>query len=343
MNFLDQLKKNHVFLGIYTESEEEYYCFFEKKDDNCFYDAISKEKIDINKFTTFNPEFNIKFFKFSKRLYKKNKNIKFKCSEFVDFYFYSDYYNILSFFGIKNSEILFKNHQDKKTLNDLIFKIKKYLERYVEKNVIDVFIKYLSLHDNIINSLIILPKEILNKKIPFWFKDIYNIENGFYIKGKSLKIVDIEFLKDLINEKIIIDDVLTNDQFISDKIKKIEIDCKEEYKQKCLKLLNDRIKESETTLLNEKYYAEEKKDDDLLFEINIITQEINNLKEEIKKLDFINEQPFVWWPELLYPVDSNLNPNNYVNYTLINKLSNIQRLCFDSISKNKQDDIKKYL
>lgn len=337
MNLIDQLIKNYTYAGVYLKNEKKHYIFFQKKDDNEFYDVITDEKINFQSLIEINPYYDVRFFKFLKKINKNGKINTFEYLDFENFETDTSFYNILSFFGFKNNKILFEKEQKKEILENVIIKIKNYCKRYIGKRNADLFANYLKLHDNILDILTVIPEELLSKNVPFWIKELYNDQNYY----KRFKLVDFSLLNDLVEEKILIESVLDDKEYILNKTKQIEIDCIEKFKQMCLSLLKERIRESETVLLNEKYYAEEKKDNDLLFEINVITEEMDKLKIEIEKIDFINRLPFEWWPELLYPIQDGLDVNDYVNYNLINKLSKLQERIFNTISEEFSEKIKK--
>jgi hypothetical protein len=337
MNLIDQLIKNHTYFAVFLKNEKKHYTFFQKKDDNEFYDVITNEKIDIRSLVEINPYYDVRFFKFLKKINKNGKINTFEYLSFENFESDASFYNILSFFGFKNNKILFEKEQKKEILENVITKIKNYCKRYIGQRDADLFANYLKLHDNVLDILTVIPEELLSKNVPFWIKELYN-DQSYY---KRFKLVNFSLLSDLVEEKILIESVLDDKKYILNKTKKTESDCIEKFKQMCLNLLKERIRESETVLLNEKYHAEEKKDNDLLFEINVITEEMDKLKIEIEKIDFTNRLPFEWWPELLYPIQNGLDVNDYVNYNLINKLSKIQERVFNTISEESSEKIKK--
>jgi hypothetical protein len=341
MNLESQLVKDYIYLGVYTKNNEEFFCFFQKKEDECYYNILTKEKIDLKIFHEINPYYDLKFFKFIKRIYKENENInEFKWIDFENFESETRFYNILNFFGFKNHKIFFEKEQKQETLDKVIKKIKNYTKRYIGQKNSDVFAKYLKMYDNVLDILTVIPEEILSKNVPFWIKEIYK-DKAYLLNNKNFKLVNLSLLKELVEEKFTIEDVVKKENFISNKTKSIETECIEKYRKKCIEMLKDRIKESEVVLLNEKFHAEQKRDTDLLFEIQIISDEMNKLKSDIEDIDYINKSVSEWWPALLYPIYNGLNINDAIDLNLINKISKIQEKCFISISEDSLEKIKK--
>jgi len=335
----DFLKKNCIFKGNYEYNEESCICFFEKKDDNKVYDVITNKEIDINMIQTIESEFDLKFFKYVRRLHKNNKNYNvFKTKDFENYFFESEFfYKILTHFGIENYKTVFEKNQKQEILDHVIEKITKYSKRYFGEENSKIYANYLKNYNSIIELLTFIPEELLNIKVPFWIEDLYKLKTNksIFVGNIEFKIYEINVMKDVMDHNMTIEEVVDDPDLIELKVKKLEeIEFIQNYKDACINALKKRIEESEVVLSNEKHYAEKNKDTDLLFEINVLLEELEKLKEDIYNIDFLNPNLTSrdWWPDLLYPSE-NIDMYSFFNNELVLKLWKVRNECFIHCNK----------
>lgn len=335
----DLFKKHHIFKGTYEHNLETYICFFEKRNDDKIYDAITNQEINFSFIQTIEKEFDLKFFKFVKKIHKNNKEFNvFKTKDFENYFFESEFfYKILTYFGIKNHKIIFEEYQKKEILNNIIEKIKKYSKRYIGEEKSIIYANYLKNYNSIIDILTFIPEEMLNVKIPFWIEDLFKLRTNphVYVGPIEFKIYEIDVMKDVMKHNITIEDVVDNPDFIGLKVKKLEeTELIQNYKNTCINVLKERIKESEIVLSKEKDYAEKNKDTNLSFEINVLLEELETLKTEIYNIDFLNPNLTSrdWWPDLLYPSED-IDMYSFFNNDLVLELWKIRNDCFIHCNK----------
>ena len=67
-------------------------------------------------------------------------------------------------------------------------------------------------------------------------------------------------------------------------------------------IILEKINEAKKTLNEElKNVDKNNKDDEILMEIQIIFEELDNVESNIENYDYEND-PFEWWPQIIYPV-----------------------------------------
>lgn len=213
---------------------------------------------------------------------------------------------LLRFFDLDYRE-LFAENNSKETINKVVTKCKKYLNRYVTSEVADAYAEQACLFTRVLDVFSFLSVEIRKKIIPFWHtlslelfgdKVIYPLCDG----------INTEILKKCNALEISLAENLTNlkefDDVIEDTKEKLVQRIHSEYKELITEAAHQRLAEANATLSGELEYAKTANDQDLLTEVETIWASIKELEstidQQIAALP-VNMQVMEWWPDLLYP------------------------------------------
>ena len=161
--------------------------------------------------------------------------------------------------------------------------------------------KQLNYAETILEILTFLPHEFIEKITPFWI-DILKNNSSEYFSIFSYSIEEITYYNNF-NLSLFLNfkDKNSSDERVMQKIQTIRTNEENLYLKNCSDKVYKRLQEARITLENELVIAKETNDEDLIFEINIISDELQKIEDTISNLNFY-EDVITWWPELLYPV-----------------------------------------
>jgi hypothetical protein len=329
------LQKNKIYKAIYKIKNEDFYTFIKiNEDDLRGTDIFTEEQYKLKELSSIVVDYAPEEYKHALKLYNvyKNKNI-FKIETPENSIINNNLNYILRYFEIKNYNSIFENFENPDDLEKFIIKFKNYFGKYVDLSELLVYTNQIKNFKNLNEMLMFVPKEFLSKKIPFWlsiFKNYYPTNNLIF----CFSLYDIALcnkfglnLMDFINKR---DEFLKQIEYKKEQDLNFQI---ENYVIYYKGLLIKRIEDSLRTLNNEKFKAQKENDNDLIFEISIIEEEINKIHKNINLIDFLKPN---FWPDILLPDPSkefeNDESNNYI-------LENLKYLNFDVFDLNTTDII----
>jgi hypothetical protein len=308
------LDKNKIYRIHYVIDETEYFSFSKIHNDDFFIDVITNNIYDADKINRINySDINLKVFKYFSKLYTKEKNIHlFKCSNYDENILL--YVDVLRFFNLKLSDLT-QNNKSIFLIKKTISKIEKYLKRYFDNKIVNNYINYIKMFDDINYILSYKPYELLssnNVDKLFW---VEKFTSNINFKSKVFEI------KKNIFESCILTNLNLNDNINDTSLIEIEMkklikieeqnlinfkkESEKKYKEEITSNLLDRIKKAKETLTKETDYAKTVNDEDLLFEINVIIDSIKETEEKvftiIKNINLATDVN-CFWPDILYPL-----------------------------------------
>jgi hypothetical protein len=308
----------------YTLNETEYFSFSKQVGNDVFLDIITNVLYRNDQLKLIDhSEVDPKVIKYYSKLYRKEKNLTvFKFSNYDQNYIHL-YSNILRFFDLKYEDLL-ENSKNIELKNKIINKAKKYLKRYYPSDSVDEYISNLNDLDDICYILSYKPNETLHYSNKFyWFYIFMSFEkhNQFLF---NLPFETFKTFKNVLN--LDINKFIENKEIYKSHIENCKINyfnnLELEYKNKIIKTIQDRIENSKNTIENEKKYAKEINDKELLFEVETISEILHEIETKIfSKLETVTLQAnlFEIWPEILYPISDAVNdPYFHDNKTLEN-------------------------
>jgi hypothetical protein len=316
------LDKNKIYKIHYYINNIEYFSFSKLAGKNIFRDVITKILYRFEDISNvIYHEVDPKLIKYYLNIYKKEKNINvFLLSNYIyeNIFYYID---ILRFFDLKYEDLI-KNNKNKDIKNKIINKCEKYLKKYFDDSIFKNYISNIKKFDDINYILSYKSPEILNDKNEyklFWCDK--------YIPFEKYESILCGFSNNILNYfdtlKIDINTFIYDKQSYKSNIHNIKLIIKKEYKEKVLNTLKNRINISKNTIKNEKEYAKSTNDDDLIFEINTIEGIIFNLENTILDIvhdDILNVELYNFWPDLLYPIPSEIENIKKIYNTMYNDM-----------------------
>lgn len=293
------LEKEKIYKAEYILDDVRYFRYFKIYDEQeSFIDVITNEIFKFNNILLIENYIFAEHYKYVKKHYLKNKNFDiFKVKSEEDEVTNLHYLKIIRFFELNSYKDLFQPISDKLILDKVIKKIEKCSKHYIGAKSSLIYTDQLKKYDNLIDILTIFPSELIEKVDFFWI-DFFKNQN-YLLEYKCFSLEQIN-LCNKYNLKIndVNTDILTN---IALKYNE-ENDIK--FNSSVKNLILTKINDARLTLEEELRFAKTSKDEDLIFEIFTISDELNNIEQNLNNLDFnltINE----WWPELLYPIMQN--------------------------------------
>lgn len=323
------LIQNKIYQIHYFINNVEYFSFSKLAGKNVVKDIITNNILKFENISSVSyTDINKNLIKYYTKLYKKNNDLNiFKCSNIIDInlHLYSD---VLDFFNLTYEDLI-KNNKNLKLKNDIINKCKKYLKRYFNNEEIQFYIKNLNTLDDICYILSYKPIELINHKYYnniFWVEKflssnkseflIFNLPNNEF---KTFSLLNLN-VNDFIKYKKEYKNKIIEHKNIY--LKNLE----QEYKEELKKILIEKINTSRSTLQKEKEFAEKTKDDDLLFEINTISEMISDTENEILnkiKTVKLDTNLFDFWPDIYYPIPDIINNTHFNNNETLKTIDNI--------------------
>lgn len=288
--------------AIYESHNERRVTFV--KNEGILKDAITNKKFNLCNFTSLNytPPSKSAFKYFKSQFLQHRDETVFNATEVIETNLGMLSLPLLRFFNIPFSELI-KTTNPKAIILKVSNKCKKYIKRYVPAEIAETYFNQIILFSNLIEIFSFIPEEIKAAKIPFWhlitqeaFADriVYSLSGGITIKiTETCNNLNIN-LVDLFGDK----------ENYKKKLYGMRTNIIEEYKQKVLNAALTKISEAKSTLEEERFYATEHNDFDLLTEIEIIKDQLLELENSISNtiMSMPHDNNVVsWWPDLLYP------------------------------------------
>jgi Holliday junction resolvase-like predicted endonuclease len=212
----------------------------------------------------------------------------------------SFYSKTLRYFELDDSKLIFKKDIDKTILCQVIQKVQKFTKHFLGIQESIIYAKQLSHLECIFDVLTFFPKELTDKITPFWLTELKSNENYFPVITYPIGDMQ-EYNKFNLNIYLNHKDRALNNKIIENYIESIRRKEESVYEKMCSDKILTRLKEARITLENELYIAKENNDEDLIFEISIISEELQKIEENIPNINFYDDA-IAWWPDLLYPV-----------------------------------------
>ena len=323
------LIQDKIYQIHYHINDVEYFSFSKLAGKNVVRDIITNNILKFENISTIlYSDVDKKLIKYYNKLYKKNNNINiFKYSNNVDtnLHLYAD---ILDFFDLTYEDLI-KNNKNINLKNNIINKCEIFLKRYFSNEEIQFYIDNLNMIDDICYILSYDPIDLINHKHYnkiFWTNKILSSNkvdhykfNLFEEDFKTLNFLNLnvndyfKYKKEYKNKIIEHRDIF---------LKNLE----QEYKKELKEILIEKINVSKSTLEKEKIFAESTKDDDLLFEINTISEMILNTENEILdkiKTVKLDTNLFEFWPDIYYPIPDIINNTHFNNNETLKKIDNM--------------------
>jgi len=304
----DDLNYNDIYQGVYILNNEEYFCLMKRQDENHFLDIITNELWEIKNFNRIILFNDISFIKNIQLKYKTNKSLDlFKVNSY-NLFDYSKYIEIIRFFNLSSPYLITSPIVDQSILDGVIEKMKKFFKRYDKSNMIDIYVSQLKKFNTLKDVLNFCPKELLEIITPFWIPILK--ECGPY--DYRLTLIPIKVIETINSLNLnIIDLYINNKEKLKNEINKlIDVDT-EIYKEKCKVIIEKRIKDGKETIAKE--INDAKENVEMLFELDIIKEELNKIENHIEdSLNVLTLETNIitWWPELLYPIPTNIKEEN---------------------------------
>lgn len=296
------LKENKICKGYYIKENEKRFCFFKKISNDLYIDVITNEEIKLNKFDIVEYDYNLLEYKHCFKYFKNNKDYNIFLVKDIDTIIKNQFFNkILRFFDLEDYKIIYEKNINPEILNKVITKVQKYSKRYIGFRESINYAKQLNCAETILEILTFLPHEFIEKITPFWI-DILKNNSSEYFSIFSYSIEEITYYNNF-NLSLFLNfkDKNSSDERVMQKIQTIRTNEENLYLKNCSDKVYKRLQEARITLENELVIAKETNDEDLIFEINIISDELQKIEDTISNLNFY-EDVITWWPELLYPV-----------------------------------------
>lgn len=298
------LIEGKIYKGFYVKNDKNYFCYFvidETKTQAV--DIFTNERFKIYNFTSIEYECDQSELKHLRKIYKNNKNSEiFVQKNSEDAFINYNFNRILRFFELLDYSDIFKDDIDQKTLNNVILKIQNYVKRHIGIIESIEYTKQLKKAKTILEVLTFIPKELIDKnKIPFWIDILKQNTNKFIPAYYQPMNKILEYNKYDLNIFVNHTDRNLHKSIIEEKIENIKNNENFVYENKCKNKIFERIKEARITLENELIIANNTNDEDLIFEINIIKEELEKIENQVDNINFY-DAVIEWWPDLLYPV-----------------------------------------
>jgi len=293
-----------IYKGVYPNGDKNYFCYFlidETKTQAI--DVFTNERFKIHNFSFIEYNCDKAELKHFKKIYKDNKNKQIFIEKKPEDNFNNYNYNkILRFFELSDYTEIFKDDIDLKILNNVILKIQKYVKKYIGIIESIEYAKQLKNAKTVFEILTFIPKELIDQnKIPFWI-DILKTNTPRFVPAYYQPMNKIlEYNKYDLNIFVNHTDRELHKSIVEQKIENIKRNEKIIYENKCKNKILDRLKDARITLENEFVIASNTNDEDLIFEINIIKEELQKIEHGISDINFYSPS-IDWWPDLLYPV-----------------------------------------
>lgn len=296
------LDQNKIYKGYYIKDAKKHFCFFKKISDELYIDAITNEDVRLGKIDVIEYNYSESEYKHCFSYFKNNKNNNIFLVKDIDTIIKNDFYNkILRFFDLESYELIYKKDVNSEILNKVISKVQKFSKRYIGFAESVNYAKQLTYAETILEILTFLPHEFIEKITPFWINILKdNGEQYFPIISYSIEQITY-YNRFNLNLFLNFKDKASSDQNIIKKINTIRETEEKLYEKNCADKVYKRLSEARITLENELVIAKETNDEDLIFEINVISEELDKIEKNIVNLNFY-EDVIEWWPELLYPV-----------------------------------------
>jgi hypothetical protein len=314
---LNYLEKNKIYQGVFSYEEKEYFCFFRLSDKKGYaINVITQQEFLLIDLKTIEYDYHVPLFKFLKKRYEILKTLDiFKVDNKSEdslktIHKNLHYSNILRFFKLENYEHLISKTPKQEDLNKVILKLKKYISRYIGEKDTLVYIEQIKKFKTILEILYFLPEEFLEKIKPFWFETLRYGDENF----KFFKTINIPLMEKCNEFGFIAPEIYNeNKHILKEKFLDLERQDDENYREKCMGVINAKLEEARKTLENELIEAKNINDEDLKMEINIIKEELDDVEKhvtEIVKNLTTEDEIITWWPEILYPVPEIIKDKN---------------------------------
>jgi hypothetical protein len=293
------LESEKIYKAEYLLDDVKYFRYFKTyNEQDTFIDVITNEIFKFDNILLIENYIFVDHLKYIKKHYLKNKNFNIFKINSEDYQVKNLHYlKLIRFFELNSYNDIFDPVCDKTILDKVIKKIEKCCKHYLGKESSLIYAEQLKKYDNLIDVLSLFPSELIEKVNFFWI-DFFKNQN-YLIKFKCSFLEQI----DLCNKY----DLKIND-INSDILNNLAIKYDEEsdiiFNNNVKNLILNKIQDARITLGEELSFAKTSNDNELIFEIFTIGEELNNIEQNLDNLDFnlpINE----WWPELLYPIMTN--------------------------------------
>jgi hypothetical protein len=307
--FKDYLKNNYLYKITYNENGEEYFCYvYKTKNSEKIINSITNEEFNIEKALVIEIVRNYAEYRYFYKIYSRYKdNSIFKIKDIEKQIQNISYLPILRFFNLTDWSLIFEKNPERDLLDSVIKKLQIYYGRYFGFIESIEYSKQLKHAESIYEILTFIPKEFYEKNKHFW---INILKEQYKEQHTTIYSFTIKDIKDYNHYRLnLFENYKDNDSLKSKvmyQIKWIETSQKENFINKCASKILDRIKEANITLDNEYETALKLNDEDLIFEINVIKEELNKIQNDIFNINFFTDV-VEWWPELLYPIPTNID------------------------------------
>jgi hypothetical protein len=314
---LNYLEKNKIYQGIFIDKDQEFFCFFRLSNKEGYAtNIITNQEFLLSNLKTIEYDYHVALFKFLKKRYEVLKTfdmfkVDIKSEDCLkDFHNNLYYSNLLRFFKLEDYKNLSSKTPLQEDLDKVISKIQKYVARYIGKKDTLIYVEQIKKFKTIFQILYFLPEEFFEKIKPFWFKTLrYSDEKFTFFKSLNISLIqqcnEFGFIApEIYNE---------NKYILEQKFLDLERQDDENYRKKCMGVINTKLEEARKTLENELIEAETIDDEDLKMEINIIKEELNDVEKHVTEIvkNLTTESEIItWWPEILYPVPDIIKDKN---------------------------------
>ena len=322
------LNQNKIYKIHYHLNGIEYFSFSKLAGKEVLRDIITDNIYKFENISSISYEdINPKIIKYFFKLYKKENNINiFKYYDYIDQNLHL-YVDVLRFFNLKYEDLI-QNNKNVNIINYIINKCKKYLKKYFDSYFIEEYITNLNTFSDINYILSYKPNEILNKNNQdkfFWSDKFISFQKSEYIlfnlPNETFKSFKCPLELDI---NVFISDKQKHKTHIQNSKLNYLNNLEKEYKEEIIKIITEKIKEGKNTLEKEKDFAQKTKDDDLIFEIDIITEKLleleNTIFNKIENSLFLDTNLFEFWPDLLYPIPNIHNDPYFFNNKTLNNI-----------------------
>jgi hypothetical protein len=299
--------ENRFFKGIYEKNNKEYFSYFKIKENDEAINILTNEILKIQNFKVINHSFDLKEYKIYRKIYLKYKTDDIFINEDVETQILNyNYSNILRFFNLKNYKLIFEKNIEKQILENVISILQKYSQKYIGISESFEYAKQLKNAPTIYDALCFIPYDFCYYNKHWWIDILRELYHEKHTTIYSFSIKNIKLYNDYglnIFETYADDDNFKNK--IIQRVELIEHQQKEKHINYCVEKITNRINEAMVHLDNEYESAKKLNDEDLIFEINVIKEELQKILNKRFEIDYFTDV-CNWWPELLYPVEKNI-------------------------------------